>query len=148
MSKIKKETSAGGIIYKKADGKMYWLLIQHSSHKGWGFPKGHVGDKVRNETIEEAALREVEEEGGIKAKIVNLNPIDIHYMYRFQSYLMKKTVLYFLMGYISGEITDHDNEISDIKFVETNEVESVLTYKNDKDAFKKALTIIGAVDRI
>src|SRR5437868_3767608 len=96
------EFSAGGIVYKKTPDGLLWLVIQNSSHKGWSFPKGKIGDKIHNETKEVAALREVEEEGGIKAKIVKDIPYESHYFYRFRDYLIKKTVYFFIMEYISG----------------------------------------------
>lgn len=138
---FKTETSAGGIVFKRLGQKTLWLITQHSKHKGWGFPKGLVGDKVRNESMEVAALREVEEEGGVKAKIVAKIPKPTSYMYRFQNYLIRKTVFYFLMEYISGDPKNHDWEMSDARFVTAEEVEKTLTYKSDKEAFQQALEL-------
>ena len=75
--KFKKEISAGGVIFKKIDGQTLWLTTQHSQHKGWTFPKGLVGDRNIKETKEEAALREVKEEGGIETKIINPTPVRV-----------------------------------------------------------------------
>jgi ADP-ribose pyrophosphatase YjhB (NUDIX family) len=72
-------------------------ICQHSQHKGWVFPKGFVGDINKDETNETAALREVEEEGGVKAKIKDPEPIIAKYEYQFEGVLYKKTVYYFLM---------------------------------------------------
>ena len=71
-----KEFSAGGIVFKKRKAKsvkrkienILWLVCQHSQHKGWGFPKGLIGDTDQNEKKEVAALREVKEEGGVEVK--------------------------------------------------------------------------------
>ncbi|NMB84396.1 NUDIX domain-containing protein [Candidatus Roizmanbacteria bacterium] len=139
--KVKNETSAGGIVYKK-DKKILWLISQHSAHKGWVFPKGLIGDKIGNESMEQAALREVREETGVTAKIVNNQPIKTQYRYRFQDYLVDKTVYYFLMEYVSGNIKNHDWEMSDVKFVSQDEVKKTLTYKSDQEAFKKILSLI------
>ena len=73
--KIIYQTSAGGIVFKGS----LWLICQHSQHKGWVFPKGLVGDNNKNESMEKAALREVGEEGGIKAKIIIKKPIKTKY---------------------------------------------------------------------
>lgn len=140
--KYQKEISAGGIVFKKNGENIEWLLIQNSSHKGWGFPKGHVGDKVRNEPIDVAALREVREEGGIETHIVNKEPIVINYKYRYQNYLIDKTVYYFLMEYQAGSVHEHDWEISEAKFTTAEEVLKTVTYHNDKEAFEKALLLI------
>ena len=135
--KYKTEISAGGIVFKK----LSWLITQHSQHKGWGFPKGLIGDKNSKEKMEEAALREVEEEGGIKAKIINNQPIKVQYKYKFQDFLVDKTVYYFLMEYISGDPKNHDWEMMDAKFVDENEVKKTLTFKSDQKAFEKILMI-------
>ena len=61
--KTKFEVSAGGIVFKRQtlDVKQtLWLICQHSQHKGWVFPKGLVGDGDSTESMETAAVREVE----------------------------------------------------------------------------------------
>ena len=57
-----REKSAGAIIFRKADGKNYYLLLHYGSGH-WEFPKGHIEGK---ETEEETVLRETAEETGIK----------------------------------------------------------------------------------
>ena len=144
--KFKTEISAGGIVYKEliTDHRLpttVWLITQHSKHKGWGFPKGLIGDKDSSEKIEVAALREVEEEGGVKAKIVSAKPVEVKYKYRFKDYLVDKTVYYFLMEYISGDPKNHDWEMMDAKFVPVEEVKKTLSFKSDKEAFEETLKI-------
>ena len=137
---IKKETSAGGIVYKKGDTTL-WLITQHSQHKGWVFPKGLIGDSVANEPMETAALREVEEEGGVKAKIMNPSPASVTYSYMWKELQVDKTVHYFLMEYISGDPSNHDWEMSDAKFVTEEEVKKTLTFPSDQEAFEKILKL-------
>ena len=147
--KNKVEISAGGIVYKRLKSGVVWLIGQHSKHKGWIFPRGLIGDNVERETMEKAALREVEEEGGVKAKIVDdKKTIKIEYLYRLKGTLVIKTVYYYLMEYTSGDPKNHDWEMSDAKFVDTNEVRETLSYKSDKQAFEKAVRLLGAADRI
>lgn len=138
--KIINQTSSGGIVYKKSEKQTLWLICQHSQHKGWVFPKGLVGDKEKKESMEQAALREVEEEAGIKAKIITDKPIIANYQYAFERNLIKKTVYYFLMEYVSGDPKNHDWEMSDAKFVNADEVKKTLSYKSDQEAFEKITT--------
>jgi len=143
--KIVNQISAGGIVFREVKNEklkmknLLWLICQHSLHRGWVFPKGFVGDKDKNESNETAALREVEEEGGVKAKIVNPEPIISHYEYQFEGVLYKKIVYYFLMEYLSGDPKDHDWEMMDAKFVAEDEVKKTLTYPSDIQAFAKVL---------
>jgi 8-oxo-dGTP pyrophosphatase MutT (NUDIX family) len=147
--KIINQTSAGGIVYKKIKNEklkmrnFLWLICQHSQHKGWVFPKGLVGDKDTKESMEKAAIREVEEEGGVKAKIITnlpISPIKTNYQYKWEGNLIKKTVYYFLMEYVSGDTKNHDWEMAEAKFMTTEEVKKTLTYQSDKQAFEKILT--------
>lgn len=132
---IIKQVSAGGIVFKNKQ----WLICQHSQHKGWVFPKGFVGDINKGESNETAALREVEEEGGVKAEIVDPRPIISQYEYKAEEVLYQKTVYYFLMKYLSGDPKNHDWEMSDAKFVNEEEVKKTLTYPSDLHAFEKVL---------
>ena len=144
--KYKKEISAGGIVFKNIQQptpnlKCLWLITQHSQHRGWGFPKGLIGDKNSSEKMEGAALREAEEEGGVKARIVFDKPVIVKYKYRFNDFLVDKTVYYFLMEYLSGDPKNHDWEMMDAKFASEDEVKKTLTFKSDQEAFEKALKI-------
>ena len=142
------EISAGGIVFKRLNNQLLsinnciWLITRHSQHKGWGFPKGLIGDKDSSEKMHDAALREVMEEGGVKAKIVNDKPIEVKYKYRFKENLVDKTVCYFLMEYLSGDPKNHDWEMMDAKFVSADEVKRTLTFKSDQEAFEKALDLL------
>jgi 8-oxo-dGTP pyrophosphatase MutT (NUDIX family) len=59
---------AGAIVVRRRKGDARVLLITSKRNAGhWLFPKGHVED---GETLEETALREAEEEAGVRATIV------------------------------------------------------------------------------
>lgn len=138
----KTEISAGGIVFKvDLSGIPKWLIVQHSKHKGWIFPKGLVGDKIDGEEKEETAIREVEEEGGVKARICWKKPFTGSYIYFFQGQKIFKTVYFYLMEYLSGDINNHDNEVSDAKWLATEETEKLLSYTVDREIFRKAVDI-------
>jgi 8-oxo-dGTP pyrophosphatase MutT (NUDIX family) len=59
---MKNATSAGGVVFRDIDGKPHVLLIIFDNGTGLSFPKGHPEGK---ESLEETALREVEEETGL-----------------------------------------------------------------------------------
>lgn len=149
--KTKHEISAGGIVFRKIKDslskkeKIEWLVVQHSQHKGWVFPKGLVGDKKKGENMKEAALRETAEEGGVKAKIISQLPKPVEYFYHFQGQLVKKTVYYYLMEYVDGDPKNHDWEVSEAKFLSEDEVKKILTYPSDREAFKMALSQFKAL---
>jgi len=141
---MKFEFSAGGIVYKKEHGEILILVAQHSQHHGWVFPKGFIGDTIKGESKEATALREVEEETGVKGKI--LKPLEpVTYWYQMEGGKRKKTVYYYIMEYVSGDITNHDWEMENVEWLPMDEVEKRLTYPSDKQVWEEAKKIVGGV---
>ncbi|MCL4419003.1 NUDIX domain-containing protein [Patescibacteria group bacterium] len=136
---MKLEFSAGGVVYKKEENKLLILVAQHSQHHGWVFPKGLIEDK--KETKEETALREVKEETGVIGKILKpLTPTV--YWYVFEKEKIRKTVYFFLMEYIAGDIKKHDFEMENVEWLPVDEVEKRLTYKSDKEVWQEAKKLV------
>lgn len=141
---MREEVSAGGIVYKRSGSpiesgmtSILVLVSKHSGHHGWVFPKGHVGDKIKGETKEAAALRETEEETGIKGTIIQpLSPIDYWFVQNAEK--IHKAVWYFLMEYSSGDIKDHDFEMEEVEWLPIFQVENRLTYPGDKKVWNEA----------
>jgi len=135
--------SAGGVVFQKQGDKNLILVCQHSMHHGWVFPKGLIGDHIEGEKKEDTALREVEEETGAKGKIIKLlTPVD--YWYFFEGEKIHKTVYYFLMEYVSGDITKHDLEMEAVQWLPETEVEERLTYPADRKVWGQARQLLAA----
>lgn len=138
---MKREFSAGGIVFKTEAGKLLILVSQHSQHHGWVFPKGFIADKIEGESKEETALREVEEETGIQGKI--LEPVDpITYFYDMDEEKHEKTVYYYIMQHMGGDITKHDWEMENVEWLPIENVMKKLTYPSDKEVWGKTKKII------
>lgn len=129
---MKREFSAGGIVF---NSKGQVLLTEHSKNKHWSFPKGLID---LGQTPEKAALREVKEEGGVEAEIVDKVGYS-KYVYTLNRERIFKIVAYFLMKYVSGDIKDHDWEVSDIGWLEPEEALKKLSFNQDRELLKKAL---------
>jgi len=145
------EFSSGGIVFRKKDNKVEIIVAQHSQHHGWVFPKGLIDKRSKikdqkskiteKETKEEAALREVKEETGVDGKILKeLTPIT--YWYVFEGEKIKKTVYYYLMEYMSGDVKNHDFEMENVEWLPKEKVEERLTYKSDKEVWREAKELI------
>ena len=145
--KWKREISAGGVVYKKSRDKIYILLTGHKGkqiHKGewiWAFPKGWIGDHP-GERIEETAVWEVREEGGVNARI-EADLGELKYFFKWAGEDIFKIVKYYLMEYVSGDPADHDFEVEDAKWVELSEAEKTLTFREDKEVLAKAREILA-----
>ena len=134
---MKREFSAGGIVFK--GNKV--LLTKHSQNKHWSFPKGWIEE---GQTTEEAALREVREEGGVEAEITGKIGYN-KYVYTLNGEKIFKVVTYFLMKYLSGDPKDHDWEVEEAGWYEPDKALKQLTFSQDKQLLKKALEIIRLV---
>ncbi len=61
-------THAGGVVYRVKDATLELLLVSSRYDKSiWVLPKGHIEP---GESTDETAVREVFEEAGVKARIV------------------------------------------------------------------------------
>lgn len=121
--------SAGCIVFK---GNLV-LLIKYSSR--FSFPKGHI---ERNETIEECAIRETEEETGIRAKIVGS-----FYCVESSKMTDRRLIHFFPSLYLSGEIKEQKDEIDKAMWVEHQRALSLLTFSQDREALLYALRVVG-----
>ena len=134
---MKQEFSAGGIVFKVENAELYILISQHSGHHGWVFPKGFIGDHIEGESKEATALREVTEETGAIGEIIEpVTPID--YWYQMDNEKHHKTVYYYLMRFVGGDITKHDWEMENVEWLPESEVAERLTYPSDKKVWIEA----------
>lgn len=133
---MKREFSAGGIVFNN-NGQV--LITQHSQNKHWSFPKGLLDHP--EQTTEQSAIREVKEEGGVEAEIIGKVGYS-KYVYKFNGEKIFKIVTYYLMKYSSGDIKDHDWEVSDIGWYEPEQALKQLSFSQDKELLEKALTMI------
>jgi 8-oxo-dGTP diphosphatase len=135
---MKFEFSAGGVVYKKDNGNIFILMVQHGGYAHhWGFPKGHIADTIKGETKEDAALREVKEETGIDAKLLQaLAPIQFWYVRDEEK--RKKTVYFFVMEYQGGDFSQKDLEMQDVQWIPIKDVLEKVTFKSEKQVFQEA----------
>ncbi len=137
------EFSAGGVVYRRNDeSKLEILLIRVKNR--WSFPKGNI---EKGEPKDKAALREVKEETGVDAEIIEyLGEVD--YWYSMGLTRIHKFVYYYLMKYTGGDIVPQKEEIDEAKFIPFEEVENLLTYPTDKEIFERAKKVLKKIGEI
>jgi 8-oxo-dGTP pyrophosphatase MutT (NUDIX family) len=65
---VSRYSHAGGVVARTVDGERQYLLVEARRSRGeWVLPKGHIEP---GETPEAAAVREVQEEAGVRAAVV------------------------------------------------------------------------------
>jgi 8-oxo-dGTP pyrophosphatase MutT (NUDIX family) len=135
------EKSAGAIIFRKEDNKIYYLLLHYpgASHRAekdyWDFPKGHI---EKGEKIEDTVKREIFEETGLKdIKILSGFKETIKYFFKFERKNILKFVTFFL-----AETKEKNVQISfehiGYEWLPYEEAIEKLTFKNAKEILKRA----------
>ena len=134
----KEQVSAGGVAYRRRGGRVEVALISVGEQNRWQLPKGLVG---RGESPEEAALREVEEETGLACEIIApLEKVEYWYFSKGGARRVRfhKHVHFYLMRYRSGDVSGHDDEVNEARWVALEEAEGMLAFKGERKALAEA----------
>ena len=134
------ETSAGGLVVDLLQRPPRVAVIARLNRAGkieWCLPKGHV---EAGETPEMAAVREIEEETGIRGKILgSLGTID--YWFSVAGKRVHKLVHHFLLEAVGGELTvenDPDQEAVEAAWVPLPELGALLAFPNERRIAREA----------
>ena len=125
------EISAGGIICRRQERATQICLIATNGGKIWQLPKGFI---EQGETQEQAALREVAEETGLRGEIVQpLDRIEYWYVWDYGDgpERVHKFVYFFLMRYLDGSTDDHDHEADEARWFSIADARKRLTHDNE-----------------
>lgn len=140
--------SAGGVIFKRARGKVRVVLISVKHGKVWGLPKGLVDP---GENIARTAHREVREETGLDGKILGkIGHVEYFFTFREDDGSSKrvfKIVYFFLMRYTGGSVKDHDWEVDDCRWFDIGMAIDLLKYEDEKGVLIKARKMIEALPK-
>jgi 8-oxo-dGTP pyrophosphatase MutT (NUDIX family) len=124
--------AAGGVVWRRnGDGEVEVLLVHRPKYDDWSLPKGKLDP---GETWEQAAIREVEEETGLRCRMGGELP-STTYDDRFGR---PKVVRYWAMTPESGEFTG-EHEVDKIRWLPRPKALDVLSYDRDR-------TVIEALD--
>jgi len=97
---MKKESSAGAVIFFEKEGKREYLLLNYLGGH-WGFPKGHI---ELNENSIKTAIREIKEETGLDIKIIKGFEKKITYSFRHKGEFIIKDVIFYLAKVKSQQV--------------------------------------------
>lgn len=132
------EFSAGGVVMN-ADHEIVVIVPTRRAANGsrvLALPKGHPDGA---ESALEAALREVREEAGVRAELVD-SLGQVRYWYQRGGRRIAKVVEFFLLRYVSGDVADHDHEVELARWMPATEAVKTLTYAGERDMVRRALS--------
>ncbi len=98
-------------------------------------PKGHVDP---GETPPQAATREVREEAGVEAELIEKLG-DVRYWYQRDGRRIAKVVSFYLFDYRSGDPADHDAEVEEAQWIPLHEAIDRLSYRGEREMVRRAL---------
>jgi 8-oxo-dGTP diphosphatase len=137
---IKRQVSAGGVIFRKNDSLVEIALIAVKRGQVWCLPKGIID---KGESPEMAAVREVSEETGLQGRIIEkLGEINYWYYIKEEEARCRKTVHFFLIEYESGDTSQHDFEVDLVSWFPIDDALKKASYKGEREMVEKAKEIL------
>jgi ADP-ribose pyrophosphatase YjhB (NUDIX family) len=136
-----REFSAGGVVVR--DGEVAVIVPHRSSpdqKPALALPKGHID---RGESSRDAAGREVREETGVEAELVDKLG-DVKYWYQREGRRIFKVVSFYLFRYRAGSLEDHDEEIEEARWMPLEQASRELSYPGEREMVARALSRFSA----
>ncbi|HEX7290150.1 MAG TPA: NUDIX hydrolase [Conexibacter sp.] len=135
------ERSAGGVVVR---GEQAIVIVPTrrgaQGQKVLALPKGHVDP---GETPDQTALREVREETGVDAELVEKLG-EVRYFYQRGGKRIFKRVTFYLFEYLGGSLDDHDDEVEDARWMPLAEAVDALSYDGEREMAGRALSAIAS----
>ena len=160
---IRREFSAGGLVFKRKSKEVLWLITNSSPSSlypepYWRLPKGWLDDSLNGKSpgpyalgvrkptpgiVENAAIREVQEEGGVNAKILKKVGTEKRFFVKEGKGVLK-FITYYLMEYISDNPSGFGYETSEVGWFTYDEARKNLKYPSEKKVLDEAKRILDS----
>ena len=132
------EFSAGGVVVRRMQGRPFVAVVRVRDEI-LTLPKGHPDG---GESAAAAARREVREETGVEAELIEKLG-DVRYWYARGGKRVSKNVAFFVFSYRSGDVADHDHEVEEALWIPLDEAPERLAYKGEQEMAATALSRVA-----
>ncbi|MCC6175896.1 MAG: NUDIX hydrolase [Chloroflexi bacterium] len=140
--KTVRDVSAGGVAYRRGPTGIEVALVGRRDPERWVLPKG---TPAPGETREQTAVREVSEESGLEVRLI-CPLLDIDYWFVLHGARHFKTVHFYLMEAIGGDVSLHDYEYDVAAWFHIEEAARKLSFANERDVLARASAELERID--
>ena len=137
--KLKREFSAGGIVFKPKGKEILWLVLKPAGNEKWRFPKGKINSA---ESSVAASKREVREETGIEPELLGKIGEE-KYFFVENNQKVFKTVIFYLMKYLKQTEIGFNKETEKIAWLPFLKAKKRLAFNKDQDLLEKAKKLLS-----
>ena len=134
--------SAGGIVYRKDADSIFIVVCGRNCPISFNLPKG---TPEPHETRGQAALREVEEETGLRVQLGKYIDSVNYWVTNHPDHpgqQLRKTVYYYLMEPIGGDFSRHDGEFDTVDWVDSRDISNTLSFENEVKIVQKGISLV------
>jgi 8-oxo-dGTP pyrophosphatase MutT (NUDIX family) len=121
--------ASGGVVCRRGDDGLQIALVHRPRYDDWSFPKGKLD---KDESWEDAALREVEEEIGVRCRLGAELPSTSYKDPKGRD----KVVRYWLMEPVDGAF-EPTAEVDEMRWVSRAEADHLLSYEHDRELLRE-----------
>lgn len=163
--RVVREFSSGGVVWKKEGSNLLWLVAKSNPSKDypqdvWRLPKGWIDDKNDGKEpgiissgeakateieLQQAAVREVMEEGGVEAKIIRKIGNELYVINsKTRKCRVLKIVTFYLMEWVVDLPAGFGPETAETEWLAYDMARKRLSYSGEKKILDKAKELLDS----